>query len=291
MGFNWIEDTANRYRRSGSNWMHDIGPEELQKGFFAIMRDIESGHFDFNKYMYVLLDDEFINESYNAATHKANDAFYRSWALSYFLDRVMAGEPDPYDIRSEASLIGLEHEAYQTWYKTIDAYRYTHDPNTIISGMDMIQTIGKRKKIIRDTMEINDKPAWVLWSQYKSTSPGAVDKFIRNLGKGKVPVTDIINDIIKTPGLLAKACAAAQKRFILHSEIESGMRKILDNNPMKPDPWVMSAYPGIKKSMTAYNIVKDKLYEISCMDPNSPIFKSTLIALKSILIKDYNGSL
>lgn len=292
MGFSWIDETINRNRRSGSNWLHDIGPEEVQKGFFFVLKDIENGHFDMKHFGTVILDEVFINESYNAALHRSNDNFYKSWALSYWVDRVMRGEEvDRFGIMNEVNLIGLEHDTYQAWTKAVDAYRYTHDPNQILFGMDEIQTLGKRKKIIRDTIDIETKPRNVIWSDYRAINTMGVDKFIRTLNKGKVSVMDTINTIAKNPMILSRARELAQKRYILYGEIESGYRKILDQNPMNPDQWVMTSYHQIKRSQTAYNILIDKLDMLLTMPLNDPRFKGTMIALKALLIKDYNGAL
>lgn len=289
--YNWIEDTMNRCRRNGSNWLHDIGPEEVQKGFFAIIRDIESGHFNMKYFESVILDEIFINESYSAARHRANDAYYKLWALSFFAERVRAGEPDPNHIMYEYSMIKFEQDSYAAWVKWVDAYRFTKDPNMMLRAIDDVTTIGKRKKIAKDLEEINSKPQNVLWEQYKSISPGIVDRFIRNIGKGKVPATDIIDAAVKQPAIVYKAYEVAKKRVALHGEIEAGYRKILDLNPMDPDQHVWTAYPSCKRTLTAYNILTEKLETLGQLNPNSPIFRNYVITLKSLLIRDYNGAL
>lgn len=289
--YNWIEDTLNKMKRSGARWLIDLGQEEIQRGFLNnVLRDIESGHLDYSKYGWVLFEEPFMNESYAAACNKSKDLYYKLWALSFFVDRVKRGEEvDYYGILPEYEIIKHDYNILGIYSKAVENYRLYQNKEEFILCMDDITTEGKMKKIIKDTVEVNNKPHELTWMQYRTMSAGCVDKFLRGLAKGKTPIQDSIDTVKKFPNIVAAAIRTATTRMYLYSAMETGISEILKHNP-QDQGFVMFLYPQIKRSQSAYSIALEGLQNIVGVPVDNFMFKPNMISLRERL-KDYNGAL
>lgn len=287
MGYNWIDDTMNRNRRSGARWLHDIGQEEVQKGFFQVLRDLETGHFDYNKHGFIFFEDIFMNESYAAARYKSQELAYKLTALS----SAIAADKGDVDEYIQAEYSSMEYDAYilNTYRNAVDVYRYSMDANAFIVAIDNISTLGKRKKLIRDKIELDIKPTNVTWCQYKNMTPNCVDRFLRGIIRGKTPVSETYDVIQNNPMMLMLAINQSARKLKLYTMLDTGLKMYLDANI--GEPYALSLYPSIKRSQTAYAILHDGLVNLSGINIADPMFRGNLTALKSTLMKDYNGAI
>lgn len=287
MAYNWIDDTMNRNRRSGARWLHDIGQEEVQKGFFQVLRDLETGHFDYNKHGFIFFEDVFMNESYAAARYKSQELAYKLMALG----SAMSSSKENVDEFIQAEYSYMEYDAYMldTYKNAVDVYRYNTDANAFLMAMDNITTLGKKKKLVRDTIELDVKPVNVTWCQYRNMTPNCVDKFLRGIVRGKTPVSETCDIIQNNPMMLVLAINQSARKLKLYTMLDTGLKMYLDANV--GEPYALSLYPSIKRSQTAYSILHDGLVALSGINIADPLFRGNMTALKSNLMKDYNGAI
>ena len=228
-----------------------------------------------------------MNESYAAARYKSQELAYKLTALS----SAIAADKGDVDEYIQAEYSSMEYDAYilNTYKNAVDVYRYNMDANAFIVAIDNISTLGKRKKLIRDKIELDIKPTNVTWCQYKNMTPNCVDRFLRGIIRGKTPVSETYDVIRNNPMILMLAINQSARKLKLYTMLDTGLKMYLDANI--GEPYALSLYPSIKRSQTAYSILHDGLVNLSGINIADPMFRGNLTALKSTLMKDYNGAI
>ena len=120
-------------------------------------------------------------------------------------------------------------------------------------------------------------------------TPNCVDRFLRGIIRGKTPVSETYDVIRNNPMMLMLAINQSARKLKLYTMLDTGLKMYLDANI--GEPYALSLYPSIKRSQTAYSILHDGLVNLSGINIADPMFRGNLTALKSTLMKDYNGAI
>lgn len=293
--YSWFSDTMNRMRRSGDRWIQDLGGEEIQRGFLnSVIKDLEKGIVNFEKWGYVFLDPTYMSQTKAAARYKKQELFVKLHAVSFFIDRLQKGEEqDPYNVKAEYDLLTYDADILNIYVMACDTYEQTCNVNPYAAAqffatIDEITTFGKRKMQVRNQLDIDSKPPGMMWSQYRTINATVVDRFIRGLAKPRTPVNETLDAIKKNPFILTRAWQVGIRRLNLASAMQNGLMLILNSDPT--NQYIHAMYPTIKRMESGYQTLVEGLEALMRVPMNDYTWSSNVKVLVERM-RDYNGAM